>query len=172
MISLQGNPSEQISMGKPGSGLGQEGHQDWKTGDYDNDFGDDDDCDSDYDSDDDMKITTMMVMVTIFLLNNDSDNGHEEWGYEECELSQQIGASCFGQLESLRDSFFRLGREQLTPHQAPGTTRGIHCMKHDTPIFSSDRSSYTDDGPQYIRGTSFFRFSLSPLVQLMLQVSL
>ena len=39
-------------------------------------------------------------------------------------------------------------------------------------IFSSDRSSYTDDGPRYIRGTSFFRFSLSPLVQLMLQVSL
>ena len=28
MMCLQGNPSEQISMGKPGSGLGQEGHQD------------------------------------------------------------------------------------------------------------------------------------------------
>ena len=28
MMWLQGNQSEQISMGKPGSGLGQEGHQD------------------------------------------------------------------------------------------------------------------------------------------------
>ena len=36
---------------------------------------------------------------------------------------------------------------------------------------SSDRSSYSDNGLLYIRG-NFFRFSLSPLMQLMLQVSL
>ena len=38
-------------------------------------------------------------------------------------------------------------------------------------IISSDRSSCTDDGLLYIRA-HFFRFSLSPLMQLMLQVSL
>ena len=38
-------------------------------------------------------------------------------------------------------------------------------------IISSDRSSYSDDGLVYIRG-NFFRFSLNPLMQLMLQVSL
>ena len=40
------------------------------------------------------------------------------------------------------------------------------------PLVSSDRSSCTDDGPRYIRGGNFFRFSLNPLMQLMLQVSL
>ena len=35
--NLQGNPSEQISMGKSGSGSGQEGHQDWKAGQRDGD---------------------------------------------------------------------------------------------------------------------------------------
>ena len=41
-------------------------------------------------------------------------------------------------------------------------------------IISSDRSSYSDDGLLYIHGSrsNFFRFSLSPLMQLMLQVSL
>ena len=38
---------------------------------------------------------------------------------------------------------------------------------------SSDRSSYSDDGLLYIYTSGhFFRFSLSPLMQLMLQVSL
>ena len=37
---------------------------------------------------------------------------------------------------------------------------------------SSDRSSYSDVVPLYIHGDNFFRFSLSPLMQLMLQVSL
>ena len=56
MISLQGNPSEQISMGKPRSSPGQEGDQDWKIGrhhhqhddpnnDNDDNGGDDDDFD-------------------------------------------------------------------------------------------------------------------------------
>ena len=41
-------------------------------------------------------------------------------------------------------------------------------------FISSGRSSCSDDGLLYIRGgsTHFFRFSLSPLMQLMLQVSL
>ena len=38
--NLQGNPSEQISMGKSGSGSGQEGHQDWKAGQRDGDGAD------------------------------------------------------------------------------------------------------------------------------------
>ena len=33
---------------------------------------------------------------------------------------------------------------------------------------SSDRSSYSDDGLLYIRGSQFFRFSLSPLMHMML----
>ena len=41
-------------------------------------------------------------------------------------------------------------------------------------VVSSDRSSCSDDGLLYIhpRSGNFFRFSLSPLMQLMLQVSL
>ena len=41
-------------------------------------------------------------------------------------------------------------------------------------FISSVRSSYSDDGLLYIRhsGGNFFRFSLSPLIQLMLQLSL
>ena len=40
-------------------------------------------------------------------------------------------------------------------------------------VISSDRSSYSDNGLLYIRAQrNFFRFSLSPLMQLMLQVSL
>ena len=43
------------------------------------------------------------------------------------------------------------------------------CYKWDCmgliAIVSSDRSSYTDDGLLYIRA-HFFRFSLSPLMQL------
>ena len=60
-----------------------------------------------------MTMTTMMVMVTITMRVMD----------EEYEPSHQIGGSCFGQVESLRDSFFRL----QTPHQA--LQAGIHCMK-------------------------------------------
>ena len=60
-----------------------------------------------------MTMTTMMVMVTITMTVMN----------EECEPSQQIGGSWFGQVESLRDSFFRL----QTPHQA--LQGGIHCMK-------------------------------------------
>ena len=50
--------------------------------------------------------------------------------------------------------------------------RGIYiCLRYT--FVSFDRSSYSDDGQLYIRGSShFFRFSLSPLIQLMLQVSL
>ena len=44
---------------------------------------------------------------------------------------------------------------------------------HFRGFVSSDRSSYSDGGLSYIRGDgNFFRFSLSPLMQLMLQVSL
>ena len=39
-------------------------------------------------------------------------------------------------------------------------------------IISSDKSSCTDDGLLYVYPGHFFRFSLSPLMQLMLQVSL
>ena len=47
-----------------------------------------------------------------------------------------------------------------------------YCTIYISPFVSSVRSSYTDDGLLYIRGSQFFRFSLSPLIQLMLQVSL
>ena len=40
------------------------------------------------------------------------------------------------------------------------------------PFVSSNRSSCSDDGLVYIQQGHFLRFSLSPLMQLMLQVSL
>ena len=84
------------------------------------------------------------------------------------DILQQKSSRRNNHCRKWKRDFHILGRIQ--PNIGLANLKPIYHFKRT--IFSSDRSSYTDDGPRYIRGTSFFRFSLSPLVQLMLQVSL
>ena len=77
--NLQGNSSEQISMGKSGSGSGQEGHQDWKAGQRDGDG--DGDADG---GDDHEKMSIIMIdnrrISPLFFLNPMAGVNFLSWG--------------------------------------------------------------------------------------------
>ena len=95
----------------------------------------------------------------------DYEKGNDEWG-----LCKRV--------------FFQTSAKGVNGQEYAPTERTCEISHHHQHLcvfmggvtISSDRSSCSDDGLLYIRGSSggsnFFRFSLSPLMQLMLQVSL
>ena len=64
------------------------------------------------------------------------------------------------------------GRGSVLGNLGTGSVLIQTSLLNFLPFVSSDRSSCNDDGLLYIQNHNFFRFSLSPLMQLMLQVSL
>ena len=88
-----------------------------------------------------------------------------------------FGTICYTYLEALGASGHRLttsGELGLTNWWSNSCADLAELSElSEQTIASSDRSSYCDNGLLYISGSSnFFRFSLSPLMQLMVQVSL